>query len=349
MTNTTTKGETMTNTTEVIKVSATEFGVSKTKAEQIESVFVPMVARLKEFDEQYDKIQVAASEDITKDVCASAKRLRLDIKKVRVDAEKARKAEKEEYLRAGKAIDGVANILKFAVTEKENALGDIENHFENLEKERIEKLNAKRIDEVSQYDVEAEHIKLGEMDDDVYANYLAGVKASYEQKIAAEKKAEADRIAKEKADAEERERQRIENEKLKAERDAMLKKQEAERKERERVEAERLAKEQAEQKKRDEELRKEREAQAKKQAEIEAKLEAERKERERIEAERVAKEEAERKEQELLAKADDDKKLGVFIDKLRALYREIPKIKDKKRAKKIQDKIAELAELCEGG
>lgn len=333
--------------TQVINVDAEQYGVTKTKAEQIEAVFLPMVAKLKEFDQSYDEVIEDAQKEITKDVCKKAKRLRLDIKAVRVDAEKVRKAEKEEYLRAGKAIDGVASILKFAVSDKEKSLSDIENHFENLERERIEKLNTKRTEEVAKYDIDAEHLKLGEMDDDVWNNYLAGVKSAYEQKVAAEKKAEEERIAREKAEAEERERQRLENERLKAEREEMLKKQEAERKERERIEAERVAKEKAEQAKRDEELRKEREAAAKKQAEIEAKLAEEQAERERIEAERMAEEESKRKEQEALEKADDNKKLSVFVDKLRKLYKEIPKIKDAKRAKAIQDKISEIAAICE--
>ena len=338
----------MTQQAELIKVDAEEFGVTKTRAEQIEAVFVPMVAKLKEFDGSYDEIIKEAEGEITQEVCKKASRLRKDIAKVRIEAEKVRKAEKEEYLRAGKAIDGVANILKFAVSDKEKALTDIEKHFENLERERIAQLNQERIDQVAQYEVDAEHLDLGNMADDVWQNYLSGVKSAYEQKVAAEKKAEEERIAREKAEAEERERIRKENEALKAEKA----KREAE-------EKERLEKERIEKEKQEAALKAEREEAERKQREIEAKLESERKERERIEQERLEKERAEKEaaekaEQERIAaqqeleRADDDKKVDVFLGKLREVYSAIPELKDKARAKKIKDALSKLAELCKG-
>ncbi len=71
---------------------------------------------LESFEEAFNQIM---AEEVTEELCGRAKRLRLDISKIRVSADKARKAQKEEYLRAGNAIQGVFNILKFAVTDKE--------------------------------------------------------------------------------------------------------------------------------------------------------------------------------------------------------------------------------------
>ena len=127
---------------ELVVLDAKQFGAQPSKAKQIEGVFQPMVAMLKGFEAQYNEI--TSQKEITRDLCADAKRLRLDIAQVRIRAEKARKAEKEEYLRAGKAIDGVASILKYAVVDKEKKLEKIEKHFETLEAERIEKLRQSR-------------------------------------------------------------------------------------------------------------------------------------------------------------------------------------------------------------
>jgi len=118
--------------------------IEKSKADMISAVFVPMVERLKVFESSFNSIIEESKKGINENLVVKSKRLRIDISRVRIETEKARKEQKEEYLRAGKAIDGVANILKWAVTEKEEALEKIEKHFETLEKERIEKLQLER-------------------------------------------------------------------------------------------------------------------------------------------------------------------------------------------------------------
>ncbi len=187
-------------------------GLEKSKARQIEAVFAPMVKMLKEFEAVYDEI---AALDITPDTCKKAKRLRLDIAKVRIDADKVRKEQKEEYLRAGNAIQGVYNILKFAVADKEEKLKNIETHYERIEAEMKARLQAKRELELVKYDVDGSVLALGTMKALVWDNFLSGAKANHEAVIAAEKKAEEDRIEAERKAAEEREKIRLENEWLK--------------------------------------------------------------------------------------------------------------------------------------
>jgi hypothetical protein len=336
---------------------AKEYGVSISKVEQIEKVFLPMIATLHEYEEEYNGVIEEAQAGITDDVCKKAKKLRLTIKTVRVNVEKARVNEKQEFLRAGKAIDGIANLHKYAISDKEEKLKAIEDYYENLEIERLKQVNVNRQAAVSVYGVNAEHLDLSDMEPDVWENYLAGCKNAYEQKIAAEAKAEEERLAKEKAQAEENERIRLENERLKSEAEIERKKQEAEAAERKRIEDERIAKEKAEQAERDEALRIEREAAAKKQAEAEAKLAAERAERKRIEDDKRKQEEeiqrakeaaeaAERKAKEELEQADDRQKIAVFVQALRDLYKTIPKLNDKALEKAIQDKITEISRLC---
>lgn len=189
-------------------------GLDKSKAKQIETIFAPMVKMLKEFEAVFDVISAL---EINPDTCKKAKRLRLDIAKVRIDADKVRKVHKEEYLWAGNAIQGVYNILKFAVADKEEKLKDIETHYERIEVEKKKRLQAERQAELSKYDVDGSALTLGAMDDVVWSNYLTGVKANHEAVIAAEKKAEEEKIEAEQKEAEEREKMRLENEQLKEE------------------------------------------------------------------------------------------------------------------------------------
>jgi len=126
---------------------------------------------------------------------------RLFLKDRRIEIENARKNLKEQALREGKAIDGIANVLKALIVP-------IENYLERQEK-------------------------------------FAELKAAEEEKgrqIEAARLAEEAHIAKEKAEAEARERMRLENERLKAEAEAR-EKQQAEEK-RKAAEAARLAEKQ---------------------------------------------------------------------------------------------------------
>ncbi len=179
-------------------------GLEKSKARQIEAVFAPMVKMLKEFEAVYDEI---AALEINPDTCKKAKRLRLDIAKVRIDADKVRKEQKEEYLRAGNAIQGVYNILKFAVADKEEKLKDIETHYERIEAEKKARLQAERELELVKFDVDGSTLALGAMDDVVWDNFLSGAKANHEAVIEAERKAEWELILKQKKEKVYRERQ----------------------------------------------------------------------------------------------------------------------------------------------
>ena len=277
-------------------------GLDESKAKQIEAVFAPMVEMLKGFEAAYDEI---AALEISPDKCKKAKRLRLDIAQVRIQADQVRKVQKEEYLRAGNAIQGVYNILKFAVADKEEKLKGMETHYERIEAEKKIRLSSERQAELSKYDIDGEFIDLGSMSDSVWTNYLAGVKANYEAIIAAEKKAEEERIEAERKEAEEREKMRLENERLKKEavKAAKLKaateKKAAE--EREIQEAK---------------IRKEREAREKVERELAEKKAAE--ERAFLEAEQKASEEATRvlAEKEKARQATDKDKLNIIIASL---------------------------------
>lgn len=315
----------------LVKFDAPELQtIERSKAEQIKATFEPMAEMLAEFEEAFNTIIIESQEGITKEVTKKARRLRIDIARVRIETEKIRKEQKEEYLRAGKAIDGVSNILKWAVSDKENKLKEIENYFEIQEKKRKDELQKRRVEQLSPYVDDATERILSEMDEDVWEAFLAQKKKDYEDRIEAEKKAEQERIEKEKRDAEERERMRKENERLKKEAREREKLAKIEANKRAKEEAQRKAKEEKERKEREERERKEREEhEAKLKAAIEAKERVEREERikrEKLEAELKAKREAEKKAQEKeeaqfqaeLSKNDRDK-VNDLINDLNAL------------------------------
>jgi hypothetical protein len=206
---------------------------------------------------------------------------RLFLREKRIAIEKARKELKEQSLREGKAIDGIANVLKALIVP-------IEDYLEQQEK--FPEIQAKKKEEAMRLEIE--------------------------------RRIEEERIAKEKAEAEERERIKLENERLKKEAEerekaiiAERKKQEeklaeerakadAERKKQEALLAKERANAEAERREAEEKARKEKEAQEKKLAEERAKAEAERKKTEaKLKAERETariKQEAERREKERL-------------------------------------------------
>ncbi len=294
----------------LVKFDAPELKViESSKAEQIKAVFVPMAEMLLEFEDRFSEVINESEKEITKDVCGKAKVLRIAIGKVRIVAEKARKEQKEEYLRAGKAIDGVSNILKWAVIEKENRLSDIEKHFENLEKKRLEVLQSERVELISPYLDEAHLRTFSDMEEDVWKAYLTSKKKEFDDRTTAEKKAEKERIVREATEAKERERLRAENEKLRKEAE----------------ERDRLAKIETE--KREAAARRVREAH-------EAQLAIERDERERVES--IEREKREKLETEL--KAKEDAKAQVKADKEAQIQADL----NKGDTAKVKDLVADL-------
>jgi len=326
---------------EIVKIDAPELqGIEKSKAQQIRKTFEPMVEMLEGFEDAFNKI--ISEKKITKEVTTRAKRLRIDISKVRIETEKTRKAQKEEYLRAGKAIDGVSNILKWAVIDKENKLKEIERYFEIQEQKRLEALQKERAEKLSPYVEDAHERDLSKMDEDVWNAYFTAKKKAYEDEQEAIKKAEQERIKKEKEDKLHFERKEnlinrnlwqfrdeaLEHEHLGKTTDkqfaAIVKKlsqrkaeyekeQERIRLENERLkkEAEKRAKIEKERQIKLEQERKERESKERKQREAyEAKLKAEREAKLKLEAELAAKKEAEEK-----AKREAEAKLQAELNK----------------------------------
>lgn len=238
-----------------------------------------------------------------------AREIRLQLKAIRVEAEKKRKALKEDALVMGRAIDGVNNLLLAAIQPLERHLEEQEKFAERLAEQERQRRLAERTEALQPY-LEAGQVvpALDIMTEAQFAKYLEDAKLLHAAKIEAAKKAEAERIAREQAEAAERERLRIENERLKAEAAEREAKAKAEREAAEKAQREAAAK-----------ARKEREA-------LEAKAKAEREAREAAERELAAKkaeEEAKAKAEAAAAKkaaaAPDKAKLRGFAQQVRLL------------------------------
>lgn len=305
-------------TNEIVKINASDYGIESTKAKEIEEMFAPMLSKMKELETEYNAI---INQPVSKELCFQAKELRLKYVKVRTGTAEIHKSLKDFYLKGGRFVDGWKNAQLFASQQIEESLIKIEKHYKILENERLEKLRADREAMLRPY-TDVIPMALGHMEQAVWDNYLQGVKVAYEFRIAAEKKAGEERVAREKAEAKERERIRLENIRLKEEAEERERLAEIERKkqaaalayqkakaekerrellENARIEQERKDKElEAERKavrlaqeKRDAELAMERAKAQKEREELEAKARKEREEREIIEARLKAKQEAE--------------------------------------------------------
>ena len=281
--------------TELI-LSAKEYGLEPTRAEQLERFFVPMQETFRELDAEFKEI--ISAEEVTPELCEQASALRKRYVKVRTGADEAHKIAKANILIEGRAIDGLRNIVTFATAENEAHLRTIEEHFERIEEAKREKLLEERTAALFAVEADPSIYKLGEMHETVFQDLLAGKKKAFEEKKAAEAKAEQERIAKERADAEENERIRKENEQLKKaaeEREAAAAKERKESDDKAAA-ANAFANEQ---------LRKEREAKEKAEAQVKAQKDKEA-------ADALAKQKAEAKAK----RAPDKKKLEDFAGTL---------------------------------
>ena len=271
-------------------------------------LFTPMFTRAEEWKKRAESIVVTDASQVRE--MKMAREARLALRDIRIEVEHERKRLKEDSLRKGKAIDGIANVVKYLIEPIEKHLEEQEKFVEvQEEKRRVVRLQ-ERTAKMSSFGIDLTAYDLKNMSDESFDRLYEGTRLAIEQ-----------RIAQEKAQAEERERVRVENERLRKEAEDRQKAIEEERRRveeerrKEREEQERVLAEQKriaelEQRKQREEQarilaeankkaeleRKAIEEKARKEREIaEAKARKERAERERIEAEMKAKKAAEAK------------------------------------------------------
>ena len=297
-------------TTEIEKY---ESGLAVEKHNALANRFNPFAEEMKGLLKQAAAIVVKDESD-TKGMQA-ARETRLALRAIRVDIEKSRKEAKEAALREGKAVDGMANVLKYMIEPEEARLKELEDFVKLAEERRKAELSETRTAQLEAVEIDCSCFDLGNMSAEAYATLLASSKAGYEAKKAAEaaeiKRIEDERKAAEKAEAERRKQEAEERARIEAENAELRKKAEAAEKA---AEAERKAAA-AEQAKRDKAAEKERakiEAERKKlEAELRKKAEAEQAERDRIAAEAKAAADAEKAK---AAAPDKDKLIALDRD-----------------------------------
>ena len=317
-----------------LTVVVEQSGLEKSKTEVLLSRFGVFFDEAKQIAEQSKSIVVTSEDDI--DGMTLARQNRLELKKVRVSVDKTRKELKEQSLREGRAIDGIANVIKALIVPVEQHLEKQEKFAEYKEAERLLKRENNRISKLSAYVDDVSLYKLREMSDEAFEQLLKSSKLAFEAQKKAEQEAEKERIKQQEALELMRKRQlalasygaltdfeveldTTEKEFRSALSNAEKAKQEYEaeqmkiRKENEKLQKEKVKAEEARLK-----------AEAKLKAEMEAKEKKEREERERLKAEQKAKKEAEQKA--LLA--PDKEKLLKLVRILESI--EYPAFKSKK-------------------
>jgi len=286
-----------------------ESGLEKTQGQRILDNFSKFITEVNELEVKAKAINITDISQVEE--MSQAREIRLSLKSIRVNAENIRKELKEGYLRGGKAVDGVANIIKALIVPLEEHLEKQEKFAENLEAERKARVDAERALELRKYLETDEDLALynyKEMTDEVFSKLVEGVKKAFDTKQEAIKKVEQDRLEITRKEKEEQERIRLENAKLKAEAEAREKE---------------LAKERAEQEKKLEKerakARAEAEAREKAEAELKAKQEAEEKTKRDVEVKKKADELAKLEAERATKMQPEKEKLLVYAESIKNL------------------------------
>lgn len=269
-----------------------EFGIEPIKANELLANLPQIIEERKTLEKQFNEIVRLDIEDL--ETSKKAKRLRLLIQKNRTQGINIwHKTNKDYFLKGGQFVDAIKR-KEIAINERmENDLEKIEKHAEIKEAKRLDELEVKRKEILTPFaEFVAFGINLRLLSDEDFEKVLNGAKMQFNANQQELARIETERIAREKADEEAREQQRLENLRLKAEAEA-----------REKQLAEERAKAEAERKAIEEKARK-----------LAEELEQKRLAEEKAKKEELARLEAEKKEAENLAKAPIKNQLSAWVN-----------------------------------
>lgn len=333
--------------------------VSAEKRNEVQTVLNKVFDGVSKMREQLDSINVSDASD--KINMKLANTIRLGVRQVRLDAEKtfdAKRAEVQQQMLSYKTEDSLwlkaKQTMQILTKEIEENARWKEETKERFEAEQKELKIQQRMLKVLKVAPEMSRTEFENMSDETFEMFYAGIEKAYNDKIEAEKKAEAERIEKEKAELAERERIRKENERLKAEAEAKEKQLIAERA---KAEAERKVIEESAKKEREENERKLKVEQetariaaekaaaekAKLEAEIKAKSDAEEKARKEAESKVIAEQKAKDAAEKKAKNAPDKTKLIELAARIDGLN--MPEIKGEEAKKILSDSINLLSKV----
>jgi colicin import membrane protein len=201
-------------TKELTKI-VTDSGLQLNEGEQIKQSYLPYFEQLAEIKHQAAKIDFENPSEIDEGI---ARQLRLKTVKIRTGSESIKDDRKRIHTLKANLEQSAWNLIKSTcLLEEENFL-QVEKRREMLEKQRINDLRQTRLSTLASLGLETDvSLGLGILTDEEFDAHRDGLLNAKEEKEKAEAKAEADRIAKERKEAQEREKIRLENERLKKE------------------------------------------------------------------------------------------------------------------------------------
>jgi hypothetical protein len=163
----------------------------------------PLINKFGDFYNQAISLTAESKGIVIKDISQvedmkKSRAFRLKLKSIRNDADKIRIAMKEPFLRGANAVQAAYNGVEKITKEEEKRLEEQEKYIERLEQKRIDELEKSRKELLSQYcDNVDVYSNLGQLAEDGFNELVRINKVAHEAKIAAEKKAEEERIEQE--------------------------------------------------------------------------------------------------------------------------------------------------------
>lgn len=160
--------------------------------------------------------EIIVTDETQTETMEIARNGRLYLKKTRVAIEKTRKRLKEQALKEGQLIDGIAKTLRELIEPIEQHLDNQEKFVENRENERKTKLHDERVAILEPLEVDISLYNLREMPIEQFYQLVDSTKRANRLKLAEEERLEEERVAKEEAEKAEQVRIRKENDQLRA-------------------------------------------------------------------------------------------------------------------------------------
>lgn len=191
-----------------------DWGIDKDRQEVLKDAFNPYMATIRKHIDSAKVIVILDETDC--EGMKQARETRLELKRIRVDVERRRKSLKKNVVLEGKAIDGMANIIKYLIEPVEASLQEKEDFVRLAEERRMKELGEKREAALAEFDVDCTHIDLGAMAEEAFGSLLASSRAGHiakKEAEAAELKRQADEAearAKEEADRQAKQREELE-------------------------------------------------------------------------------------------------------------------------------------------
>lgn len=176
---------------EITAINPEQFGLQKKEAINIEKAFEPKIKEREILSSQYGEL---VKKDITQETCVEATELRRKLVKVRTGISDIHKSQKSFFLAAGKFVDAWKNKETVPVTQMEDGLRKIENHFAEIEEAKLEVIRKERNGELAKYEIEYGMGDIAIMPPDVWKHFLSGVKSEFEEKKAQAARSEKERI-----------------------------------------------------------------------------------------------------------------------------------------------------------